>query len=253
MNKVALANKIAEKVGVSKKEAEQMISAFVNIVTETLKMDDIVNIAGFGAFSSRVRKGRIGVNPQNPSEQIDIPPVRVPKFKAGKIIAVAIIIAFIFSNLSAYKLDSNNKIGEYFVPQGAYLKELLQVVDYTYKTANGKDFSISTMTNPYRYNSLWAYLYSWYGKSKYGYLPSWYGNDQTGIFGANLLAKTETAKPVHFSIREPHEGMPIWLYQEFEGEQNNVATPAATTFFGTVEVKEHFAQNTKEYLDHTLK
>jgi DNA-binding protein HU-beta len=84
MNKVALANKIAEKVGVSKKEAEQMISAFVDVVTETLKSGDVVNIAGFGAFSAKVRAGRIGVNPQNPQEKIEISPVTVPKFKAGK-------------------------------------------------------------------------------------------------------------------------------------------------------------------------
>ena len=41
-------------------------------------------VAGFGTFSARERKGRIGVNPQNPSEKIQIPEVRVPKFKAGK-------------------------------------------------------------------------------------------------------------------------------------------------------------------------
>lgn len=84
MNKIALANKIAEKVGVSKKEAEQMLDTMVDIIIESVNAGETVNLAGFGAFSARVRKGRIGVNPQNPSEQIEIPPVRVPKFKAGK-------------------------------------------------------------------------------------------------------------------------------------------------------------------------
>ena len=45
---------------------------------------DTVNIAGFGQFSAKTRAGRIGVNPQKPSEKITIPPVTVPKFKAGK-------------------------------------------------------------------------------------------------------------------------------------------------------------------------
>lgn len=84
MNKAALAQAIAEKVGVTKKEAEEMIAAFVNIVTEQLKANGEVTIAGFGAFSSRVRAGRIGVNPQNPSQKIEVPPVKVAKFKPGK-------------------------------------------------------------------------------------------------------------------------------------------------------------------------
>lgn len=84
MNKAALSQAIADKVGLSKKEAEAMVEAFVNIVTTTLQNDGSVNIAGFGAFSAKTRAGRIGVNPQNPSQKIQIPPVTVPKFKAGK-------------------------------------------------------------------------------------------------------------------------------------------------------------------------
>lgn len=84
MNKAALAQAIAERVGVSKKEAEEMVNSFVKIVIEQLKAGESVNIAGFGQFSAKVRAGRIGVNPQNPTEKIPIPPVTVPKFKAGK-------------------------------------------------------------------------------------------------------------------------------------------------------------------------
>jgi len=84
MNKAALAQAIADKAEVSKKEAENMIEAFVAIVTSTLEQADEVTIAGFGAFSAKTRAGRIGVNPQNPSQKIQIPPVTVPKFKAGK-------------------------------------------------------------------------------------------------------------------------------------------------------------------------
>lgn len=83
LNKAALAEEIAKKAGVSKKEAEDMVAAFVNVVTETLTRGGQVSIAGFGAFSAKTRAGRVGVNPQNPSEKIQIPPVTVPKFKAG--------------------------------------------------------------------------------------------------------------------------------------------------------------------------
>lgn len=84
MNKAALAQKIADKVGVSKRESEGMIEAFVDLVTDELKANGEVTIAGFGAFSAKTRAGRVGVNPQKPTEKIQIPPVTVPKFKAGK-------------------------------------------------------------------------------------------------------------------------------------------------------------------------
>jgi DNA-binding protein HU-beta len=84
MNKAELITHIAEEVGVTKKQSEDMVEAFVKIVTETLQKGGEVTIAGFGAFMSKQRKGRTGVNPQNPTEKIQIPSVTVPKFKAGK-------------------------------------------------------------------------------------------------------------------------------------------------------------------------
>ncbi len=84
MNKAELAATIADKVGVTKKEGEEMVAAFVETVTTTLVSGGEVSIAGFGAFSAKLRAGRVGVNPQNPTQKIQIPPVTVPKFKAGK-------------------------------------------------------------------------------------------------------------------------------------------------------------------------
>lgn len=84
MNKAMLAQSIADKVGVSRKEAEGMVEAFVDIVINELKANGEVTIAGFGAFSAKTRAGRVGVNPQKPTEKISIPSVIVPKFKAGK-------------------------------------------------------------------------------------------------------------------------------------------------------------------------
>ena len=84
MNKAELAVALAEKAGINKKEGEAVIAAFVDVVTDTIKNGGEVNIAGFGAFSAKMRAGRVGVNPQRPTEKIQIPPVRVPKFKAGK-------------------------------------------------------------------------------------------------------------------------------------------------------------------------
>ncbi len=68
---------------VSKKQAEDMVEAFIEIVTKTLQTGGEVTLAGFGAFSARTRAARPGVNPQEPTRKIQIPAVTVPKFKAG--------------------------------------------------------------------------------------------------------------------------------------------------------------------------
>ena len=84
MNKAELTRVIADKVGLTKKQAEDVLETFVDTVIKTLQRGGDVTISGFGAFSAKERAGRMGVNPQNPSEKIQIPPVTVPKFKAGK-------------------------------------------------------------------------------------------------------------------------------------------------------------------------
>ena len=84
MNKANLIDRIAAEAAVSKKDAENMIDAFVKITINELKAGNEVSITGFGTFLSRTRHARGGVNPQNPTERIQIPEVRVAKFKTGK-------------------------------------------------------------------------------------------------------------------------------------------------------------------------
>jgi DNA-binding protein HU-beta len=84
MNKASLAQVLSEKLNISKKDAEDTINTMVDVIIDTLKKGEEVVLTGFGAFSAKTRAGRIGVNPQNPSEKITIPSVVVPKFKAGK-------------------------------------------------------------------------------------------------------------------------------------------------------------------------
>ena len=84
MNKAELASVLADKCNVTKKQAEDMLDCLTNTIIDTIKTDGEVTLTGFGTFSARIRKGREGVNPQNPSEKITIPPTKVVKFKAGK-------------------------------------------------------------------------------------------------------------------------------------------------------------------------
>lgn len=84
MNKAELSEKIAAKVNLTKQQTEDVLQAFEDAVIETLKAGGEVTLTGFGTFSAKRREARMGVNPQKPTEKIQIPAVTVPKFKAGK-------------------------------------------------------------------------------------------------------------------------------------------------------------------------
>ena len=83
MNKADLIAAIAAKTGDTKKVAEASVNAFVDVVTETLKKGDKVQVVGFGSFEVRKRAARKGRNPQT-KEEIKIPASKAPVFKAGK-------------------------------------------------------------------------------------------------------------------------------------------------------------------------
>ena len=83
MNKQEIIDALAAKMQSDKATAEKILGAFVDVVTESLKAGQEVNISGFGSFSVTERKARMGVNPQNPEQKIQIAATKVPKFRAG--------------------------------------------------------------------------------------------------------------------------------------------------------------------------
>ena len=83
MNKTELVAAIAEKTGLTKKDAEGAVKAFTDTVAEQLKAGDKIQLVGFGTFEVAERAARTGKNPQT-GEAINIPASKAPKFKAGK-------------------------------------------------------------------------------------------------------------------------------------------------------------------------
>ncbi len=83
MNKVELVAAIAEKSGLSKKDAEKALAATLDSIVAAVKKGDKVALVGFGTFESRKRGARVGRNPRT-KETIKIPASKVPAFKAGK-------------------------------------------------------------------------------------------------------------------------------------------------------------------------
>ncbi|EQE28708.1 DNA-binding protein HU [Clostridioides difficile CD34] len=75
---------MAEKSGLTKKEAEAALNAFMSSVQDALVNNEKVQLVGFGTFETRERAARQGRNPRDPEQVIDIPASKAPVFKAGK-------------------------------------------------------------------------------------------------------------------------------------------------------------------------
>ena len=83
MNKVNLTKAIAQKTNIEEDVVDKVLNNFEIVAIAALLTGQKVRLPGFVTISTRFRKARKGVNPQNPSERIDIPGVHTPKFKAG--------------------------------------------------------------------------------------------------------------------------------------------------------------------------
>jgi DNA-binding protein HU-beta len=83
MNKVELVEVVAKETGHSKKDAEKVLDVVLGALTTALKKGDAVKLAGFGAFTVRTRKARIGVKPGT-TIKIKIAASKVVGFTASK-------------------------------------------------------------------------------------------------------------------------------------------------------------------------
>jgi DNA-binding protein HU-beta len=90
VTKAEFIDKVADKSGLSKRDAAAAVDAFLESVEDALKAGDTVTFTGFGKFSTQHRAARTGVNPRNPGEKVHIPAATVPKFSAGSALKAAV-------------------------------------------------------------------------------------------------------------------------------------------------------------------
>lgn len=83
VNKDDLIDQTTNITRLARKDVEEVVNAFLDLVIDKLAMGEKINLTGFGSFESRDRKGRRGVDPRT-LQPIEIPTVRVAKFKPGK-------------------------------------------------------------------------------------------------------------------------------------------------------------------------
>ncbi len=89
MNKTELIAAVAEKTGMTKKDAERVINATIETIEASLVKGDKVQISGFGIFEVKAREARVGRNPRT-KETIQIPATKLPAFKAAKALKDAV-------------------------------------------------------------------------------------------------------------------------------------------------------------------
>ena len=89
MTKSELIKAVAAKADVTKKDAEIVVNAVFDVITDSLKDGEKVSMVGFGPFEIRERAARKGLNPRT-GETIEIAAAKLPTFKAGKALKDAV-------------------------------------------------------------------------------------------------------------------------------------------------------------------
>jgi integration host factor subunit beta len=79
MTKAELVDEVARVVQLTKKQAETI----VNIIVDSLRAGQKIELRGFGSFRLRSRKSRTGRNPKT-GEKVEVPSKKIPYFKPGK-------------------------------------------------------------------------------------------------------------------------------------------------------------------------
>ena len=82
MTKSEFLDRVADKSGLSRRDAAKAVDAFLDSIQESLQQGEAVSFTGFGKFSAQQRGARQGVNPRT-GEKVQIAAATVPKFSPG--------------------------------------------------------------------------------------------------------------------------------------------------------------------------
>jgi hypothetical protein len=124
---------------------------------------------------------------------------------------ILVLSLFFYLNMAGFVQGLTK--GELFIAQepSSTLKGQLAVLDYTYRSSNGKEFAINSVNYPLYENTFWSYHYLWYGLKKFGYLPSWSGGDQ--LYPYNTLQKSSGKEKIFYMITDETGSIPE-IYRE---------------------------------------
>ena len=84
LTKRDLVIRISEETGLIQSQVFEVVQKTLNYITEALAKGDKVELRNFGVFDVKIRKARVGRNPNKPETDVPIPARAMVKFKAGK-------------------------------------------------------------------------------------------------------------------------------------------------------------------------
>lgn len=152
-----------------------------------------------------------------------------------KIVTLVVLAIIIFGNLTMIFRENSRGSTLFAIQKDMLLSKQLSAIDYTYKAAAGKPFSINSLTSPLWINIVWTYLYKWYGEPKYGYLPSWHGRSQVGQLDS--LVELSDNKELKFLILEPMGGIPEQYLELTIGEEDAKSKLIEEKSFGELKIQ----------------
>ena len=144
------------------------------------------------------------------------------------LLIIILIIIFLQIEMNLSWIDKT--LNPLTVQMGMTYANEQKIVDYTYNASKSKNFTINTITFPLYINTTWAYLYQFYGESKYKYLPYWGGRDQNGYLGYLPLVSKPTE--IRYLIIEPTTGIPDFFLKEAINAENTKSVIVATKKVG---------------------
>lgn len=134
--------------------------------------------------------------------------------KLNKYLSIVLICLFIFGNIKQINAQNSNSLLVSFASQTMMkLSDEYRLIDYLYQHANNRGFTIRVTGIPYKVQTIWAYLFNYYGQKKYKYLPYWENENVLG-FPGELPTPKEGTTCVRFRIVEPSRGIPQELIEE---------------------------------------
>ena len=91
MTKRELVVRISEETGLVQQQVHEVVQLTLDYITEAVAKGNTVELRKFGVFEVKIRKPRVGRNPNAPAKDVPIPARAVVKFKAGKEMRAAVL------------------------------------------------------------------------------------------------------------------------------------------------------------------
>ena len=91
MTKRDLVIRISEETGLVQQQVLDVVQKTLDYISEAVAKGETVELRNFGVFEVKIRKARIGRNPNQPENDVRIPPRAVVKFKPGKEMREAVL------------------------------------------------------------------------------------------------------------------------------------------------------------------